>query len=56
MKVRLLRGVVLRFCAMPASVTVVAQAAVHDGSKRMMTAPVNSVAVDGLAGIPSLLP
>jgi hypothetical protein len=35
---------------------VVVQAADNDGSKRMMTAPVNGTAVDGQAGIPSLLP
>jgi len=49
-------GVVLGISAMFASVPVVVQAADNDGSKRMMTAPVNGTAVDGQAGIPSLLP
>ena len=42
-------GVVLGFCAMFASVPVVAQAADNDGSKLMITAPVNGAAVDGQA-------
>jgi len=41
--------VVLGFCAMCASVPVVAQVADDDGSKLMMTAPVNGAAVDGRA-------
>ena len=49
MKVQLLGGVVLGFCAMFASVPVVAQAAGNDGSKLMITAPANGVAVDGRA-------
>ncbi|MEK7235395.1 MAG: hypothetical protein AAB242_02165 [Nitrospirota bacterium] len=47
MKVRLLGGVVLGFYATFASVPVVAQAADDGGSKLMITAPVNSAAVDG---------
>ena len=43
-------GVVLGFCAMLASVLVVAQAADDDG------VPVNGAAVAGQAGISSLLP
>ena len=38
------------------SVPVVAQAASDDGSKLIMTAPVNGVAVASQVGIPSLLP
>jgi hypothetical protein len=47
---------VLGISAMLGSVPVVAQAEDNDGSKLMMTAPVNGAAVAGRAGIPSLLP
>lgn len=48
-KVRLLGGAVLGFCAMLASVPVVAQAVDDDGSQCVITVPVNGAAVDGQA-------
>ena len=46
-------GVVLGISSMFARVPVVAQVEDGDGSKLLMTAPVNGVAVDSQAGIPA---